>query len=262
MSKIWKAAIVLMFCAFSASAHYHAIAPEDYGKWQIRKGEQVPYQLIWGHGFEHIWFNIVKPQSFEAIDPEGKKTDLIPLLKEIKVKAVSGEEFLAYSFELKPEARGDYILSLVAGPQWDEEDGVWLQDYAKAVMHVQAEMDWDRAAGTPLEVMPLSRPYGFLPGGALSFRVLKNGKPLAGVRVERELYMAKTPAESDLPSEPFIAYSARSNAAGEVTFSFPTAGWYGITAMAEPGGKMAKDGHEGPVVERATMWVYVSPKPE
>jgi len=243
-------------------AHYHAVAPENYSKWSARKGESVAYRLIWGHGYEHIWFDINKPESFVVYAPDGSKKDLLPLLKTIEVKAVSGEEHDAYSFFYKPGARGDHVLGLVAGIQWDEEDGVWLRDYAKAVLHVQSEGDWDREVGHTAEIIPMSRPYGLLPGDALSFKVIYRNKPAAGVRVERELLSEKTPGESELPSEPFIAYSAKTDERGFVTFSFPGPGWYGVTAICESGEKHKSGEHEGLLIERATFWVYVSPKPE
>lgn len=245
-----------------ALGHYHAIRPADYGQWRARKGETVPVQLIWGHGYEHIWFDIAKPESFELIAPDGSKTDLLPALAGMKVKAVSGEEKAAYGFEIKPEQRGDHVFSLVAGKQWDGEDGVWLADYVKGVFHVQSESDWDRVVGHKVEVVPLSRPYGLLPGDALAFKILKEGKPVSGVRVERELLSEKMPSEASLPSEPFIAYSAKSDADGLVTFAFPLAGWHGVTAIVETGETHSAGGHEGKITRRATFWVYVSEKPE
>jgi cobalt/nickel transport protein len=252
----------VVFSNTGLKAHYHAVTPEKYSKWSARKGESVACRLIWGHGYAHIWFDVAAPQSFAAITPDGSRTDLAPLLKEIKVKAVSGEDRLAYAFTYQPAKRGDHVLSLVAGKQWDEEDGVWLQDYAKTVLHVQSESDWDRKAGHRAEIIPLSRPYGLIPGDALTFKALHNGKPAAGVRAERELLSEKTPAESSLPAEPFIAFSAKTDERGMVTFSFPGPGWYGVTVICETDEKHKSGGHEGPVVERATFWVYVSPKPE
>ena len=253
---------VVFLAAWSVSAHYHVTVPGEYSKWSARKGETVNYDFIWGHGFEHIWFDIEKPASFVAYSPDGSKTDLVPSLKDHKVKSISGSEHSAYKFTYKPEKRGDHILSLKAGLQWDEEDGVWLQDYVKAVLHVQAETEWGKIVGSPLEVVPMSRPYGIVPAGALKFKILQNGKPVTGLRVERELYLENTPKESELPSEPFIAYSSVSDDNGTVVFSFPKPGWHGVTAIAHEGKVMEKDGHKGPIVERATLWVYVSPKPE
>jgi uncharacterized GH25 family protein len=254
--------LVSFFAAGAALAHYHVVVPGEYAKWSARKGETVSYDFIWGHGFEHIWFDIEKPASFVVYNPDGSKTDLAPALTNHKVKAISGSEHPAYKFEYKPAKRGDHIISLKAGLQWDEEDGVWLQDYVKAVLHVQAETDWGKVVGDPLEVVSMSRPYGILPGGALTFKIIQNGKPAKGLRVERELYLENTPKESDLPSEPFIAYSSVSNDNGQVVFSFPKPGWHGVTAIAHEGKVIEKGGHKGPIVERATLWVYVSPQPE
>jgi len=254
--------IAALFAALPALSHYHVLTPSDYHKWQARKTEKVGLQLLWGHGFEHIWFDINHPRSLFALGPDGKKTDLLGNLEKDSIKAVSGEKRLAYNLSYTPQRRGDHILAMTAGLQWDDESSEWLQDYVKTVLHVQAEDGWSRRVGQPLEVVPLSRPYGVLVGDALSFRILYHNKPAAGVRVERELLSKTAPAPADLPSEPFIAYSANTGADGTVVFSFPTAGWYGITAIRGSGGEHEESGKNGELIERSTLWVYVNEKPE
>ncbi len=250
--------LTVMLIATWASAHYHALTPAGYDQWQARKNAAVNYNLIWGHGYEHIWFDVAPVKSLVAHPPEGGAKDLVDALAPMKVRAVDGKEYDAYKFVYKPAERGDHILALTAGLQWDEEDGAWLQDYAKAVLHVQSEGGWDRAVGQPLEVLPLSRPYGIVPGAALSFRVLYKGAPAKGLRIERELLMPETPKPEALPAEPFIAYSAKTGPEGAAVFSFPAAGWYGVTAMRPSGEKREEGGHSGELVERSTLWVYVS----
>ncbi len=251
-----------LFVAFPALSHYHVLTPSAYDKWQARKTEKVGLQVLWGHGFEHIWFDINPPRSLFVLDPDGEKTDLLGKLEKDSVKSVSGEERLAYSLSYTPQTRGDHILAMTAGLQWDGESSEWLQDHVKTVLHVQAEEGWSRRTGQPLEVVPLSRPYGVLAGDALSFRILYNNKPAAGVRVERELLSQTAPAPAELPSEAFIAYSANTGADGTVVFSFPAAGWYGITAIRGSGREHAEDGKKGELIERSTLWVYVNEKPE
>ena len=256
---IIPAMIAIMAIAAAAEAHYHVIVPHDYSQWKARKSEKVPMNLIWGHGYEHIWFDIEKPLSFEVIKPGGERSDLMKSISGTMIKSVTGEKKKAYKFEYKPTERGDHIFVLDAGWQWDEEDSAWLKDYARAVLHVQAESDWGREVGLPLEVVPLSRPYGVVKGDALSFQVLHDGDPVSGIRVEREIYNQLTPSPDSLPGEEFIAYSAVTGPDGTVAFSFPTSGWHGITAIMETEKTRDAGGHQGKIIERSTMWVYVSP---
>jgi len=247
-----------LMIALAAAAHYHSITPETYGKWRARKGEKVTCRMVWGHGFEHIWFDIEKPRSFVAIAPDGTKTDLAKALKPIKVSSTAGGEFKAYEFDYTPASRGDHLLALQAGLQWDEEEGAWLSDSAKAVLHVQAESGWDRRAGHELEVVPLSRPYGLVPGDLFRFRVLYKGGPATGVRVERELLSPAPPKPSELPTEVFIAISSNTDERGMAAFTFPGSGWYGITAVRHTDRELERGGRKGKIIERATFWVYVA----
>ncbi len=255
-------ALLVLLAAMPALSHYHALVPSDYDQWRARKMEKVQMRLWWGHGYEHIWFDAARPASLTAILPDGQKTDLLDKLEKDRVKAVSGEKRLAYKLSYTPSVRGDHILAMTAGRQWDADTSEWLQDYVKTVLHVQAEKGWSRRIGQPLEVVPLSRPYGLLPGAALGFKVLYQDKPAAGLRVERELLSREAPDPASLPSEAFIAYPARTRSDGTVVFSFPAPGWYGITAIRSSGRKYEEDGHKGKLVERSTLWVYVSDKPE
>ncbi|MFO8055716.1 MAG: DUF4198 domain-containing protein [bacterium] len=266
MRKSKKTFIALSLMAFitagPALAHYHVLVPAEYNKWQARKTEMVHLRLLWGHGYEHIWFDAETPRSLWALPPEGERLDLMDELQKDRVRAVSGKERASFKLNYPPSSRGDHILALVAGRQWDAESSEWLQDYVKTLLHVQVEKGWSRRVGHPLEVVPLSRPYGVLPGDALRFRVLYKDKPAAALRVERELLSAKAPDPAGLPSEAFIAYPARTGADGTVVFSFPSSGWYGITAIRGSGKEYEKDGHTGELIERSTLWVYVSEKPE
>jgi len=262
MRKLITVGIAAAFIGIAAArgfAHFNIILPADYGVWQARKGEQVKYRFIWGHGYEHIWFDATLPDEFVAIAPSGGKTDLKGALAPIKVKGADGKEYRAYEFAYTPRERGDHILAMKAAMLWDEEAGVFLQDFAKSVLHVQDKLNWDRKVGHKLELVPLSRPYGLQKGGTIQMMVLLDGKPLPGCEVEFEKFQPACPDEDDLPGEEFITYEAKSDPNGIVTFGLTEEGWFALTAVRDSGKKIEKEGHEGDLVYRATFWINVTP---
>ena len=79
---------------------------------------------------------------------------------------------------------------------------------------------FDRVLGLTLEIVPEKDPEGWQAGGDLVFRILYEGKPLAGALI------------AALPQrEPSRKLTARSDAAGRVTFRLPQAGVWLVKAV-------------------------------
>jgi cobalt/nickel transport protein len=220
-----------------------------------RAGEVVPFVYQWGHPFEHELFDAPAPESVFVLSPRGKKTDLTRALTPAKVATEGSKQAGAYRLNFTPEERGDHLFILNTPPIWMEEDKEFLQDTVKVVLHVQAQNGWDRVAGQPYEVVPLTRPYGLLPGMVFRAQVLAQGKePIRGVLVEIERYNAKTLAQ--LPPDEFRTYTAKTDSAGIVSCTLPDPGWWCITAHAEEG-KKDHAGKAYPLRRRTSLWVYV-----
>ncbi len=250
---------LLFAAALEAPAHYNIMLPADYSTWSASKGDTVSFRFIWGHGYEHIWFDATKPDELFALSPDGKKTDLLPALKPTKVRALDGKEYLAYNFDLELAERGDYLIAMKAALIWDEEEEIFLQDYSKSILHVQEKGGWDRKIGHKLELVPLTRPYGLQAGGVIQALVLYNGTPLAGCEVEFEKLQPKPPKEDAIPGEEFITFEAKTDPDGIVTFGLHEEGWFAITAVRESREEVTHQGHTGDLVERATLWINVAP---
>ena len=65
----------------------------------------------------------------------------------------------------------------------DAADSMWSVKFAKAL--TGADAPWDKVLGHILEIVPLSDPAKAKPGQTLRLKVMYQGKPLAGVDVER-----------------------------------------------------------------------------
>jgi len=238
-------------------AHFNVILPAEYTVWQTRKSSKIRMRFMWGHGYEHIWFDAQIPTKLFVVDPDGKKTDLKPKLEEFKIKGAR-KEARAYGFEFRPESRGDYVFAAQAYLLWDEQEQVFLQDYTKSFLHVQVKKGWDRKVGLKFELVPLTRPYGLQVGGVFQAQVLLDGKPLPNCEVEFEKYQPRTPREAELPGEEFITFEAKTDPNGIITFGLHEKGWFALTAIHGTGNKTTSDGKTGELIERSTLWINIA----
>jgi cobalt/nickel transport protein len=244
-------------------AHYNMLLPLSAA---VKKGESVTLSYQWGHPFEHQLFDAPAPERLLVFAPDGKQTDLAGALQ--KEPAGPGKGVTKYRLRFTPEQRGDYTFVLTTPPIWMEEDREFLRDTVQVVLHVQAQKGWDADTGPRFKVVPLTRPYGLLPGMVFQAQALVPGRvvpagnvggnadhrPLGGALVEIERYNAQPPAQ--LPPDEFITRTVRTDPNGVATFTLTAPGWWCVTAQRE-GGERERDGKRYPVRERSTLWVFV-----
>src|SRR5258708_18277576 len=113
------------------------------------------------------------------------------------------------------------------------EDGEFLRDTVKVVLHVQAQKGWDAQAGEGFEWETLTRPYGLQPGLTFQARVLP------GSLVEVERYNETPPKK--LPPDEQITRVVKTDPNGVATCTLPEAGWWALTG-SRPGGKKEHEG--------------------
>lgn len=264
-----------------ASAHYNMLLPE---KASASKGDTVQFLYQWGHPYEHQLFDAPEPESIVVMAPDGKATTYKgDLLRKITVPGPDKKKVTAYQFSYKPEQRGDYLIVLKTPPIWMEEEQEFYQDIVKVVLHVQAQKGWDGLAlgGKEFELLPLTRPYGLLPGAVFQAQVrepeaaegrvkeapgpnvrdllddIQRQRLVPGPLVEIERYNAASPKE--LPADEFITRTVRADPNGVATTTLPEPGWWCLTAQRD-GGKKERDGKMVPVKQRTTLWVHVDEK--
>jgi cobalt/nickel transport protein len=241
--------LLLAFLASPAWGHFNMLLP---GTASAKKGEAVTFTYQWGHPFEHQLFDAPPPVSVAVLSPDGKKTDLTKSLTKTTVPAAEGKKVTAYQLKFTPDQRGDYVFVLQTPPIFMEEDGEFLQDHVKVILHVQAQKGWDAAAQGPFEVMPLTRPYGLQPG-----MVFQGLIEAVGSLIEVERYNAVAPKE--LPPDEQITRTVKTDPKGVFTTTLPEAGWWCLTAQRDAGTRQ-RDGKSYPVRQRSTLWVYVDEK--
>ena len=155
----WTSALLILLCHAPCPAHFHMLLPQTTS---TARDKPVAFVIQWGHPFEHQLFDAPKPQSVTVLAPDGKKTDLTGKVEKVALPEGKDRKVTAYRLPFTPEARGDYIILLRTPPIWMGEDGEFLRDTVKVVLHVQAQ-------------------------------ALVEGKPRAGVMAEVERYNPTPP---------------------------------------------------------------------
>ena len=261
--------VLVGMCPIMAAAHFQVFWPQVQGCYG-KPGEVVKWQYFWGHPFEMIIYDAQAPKFFVKT-PQGKKEAVA--LKEISLPdQARGQARKAYEVEYKPGGPGDYYLCLEASPYYIQEEKVFWQDYVKEVWHVMAQKGWDKPVGLEVELVPLTRPYGWPAGAVFKAQTLFKGKPLKGAAVEIEkfngFYVPKDKLHKDkLPkdrlgedNEPLLTRTLKTDGQGYLTCTLDAPGWWVIASSVEDG-KKPYEGKPVPVEKRGCLWVYVEPTP-
>lgn len=245
----------LSLFAGSATAHFNMLLPQTAS---AKKGETLTFTYQWGHPFEHQLFDAPQPESLVVLLPDGKRVELTDRLVKTPRKA-GDKEVTAYQLSFTPQQRGDHVFVLRTPPIWMEEDGEFLQDAVKMVLHVQAEKGWDAILGD-FELVPLTRPYGLRAGMVFQVEfppvrsVSEGGPRLRFGLVEIERYNPAPPKK--LPPDEEITRTVRLDANAVATTTLDEAGWWCLT-VARPQGTRMRDGKSYPLRQRASFWVFV-----
>lgn len=248
----------------SASAHFQLVYVAEAN---LTKAGEVPVEIIFWHPMEGgPVMDMALPQEFYAVH-RGKKMDLKDTLKPITFSAGDGSTASAFTGTLPVKRPGDYVLVVVPAPYLEKSEDSYIQQFAKSYVNLnQLPTDWQEPQGLVTEIVPLNRPNNIITGSTFSGRVLREGKPAAGIEVEVE-YMAAEPVHGANKPGPATAAPmpggtlvAITNENGEFTFGIPKAGYWGFAAL----GSGPATTHEGKGLSQdAVIWIRADdlPKP-
>jgi uncharacterized GH25 family protein len=241
----------VLISAGTGSGHFNMLLPPTAS---AKKGEALTLTYQWGHPFEHQLFDAPQPLSLIVLAPDGKKTELTDKLERTQRRGEQ-KEVTAYQLRFTPELRGDYVFVLQTPPIWMEEDGEFLQDTVKVVLHVQAQKGWDAALGG-FEFLALTRPYGLRPGMVFQAQMPVKQPGAAGAfgLVEVERYNTEPPRE--LPPDEQMTRTVKLDPNGIATTTLTEPGWWCLTVGRADGTRM-REGKSHPLRRRATLWVFV-----
>lgn len=241
-----------LFAASPALAHFGIVKPDK--SMIMEQGEaKLTLDVAFAHPFAQAGMDMKKPQSFYVMY-DGKKNDLLPNLKPIKYLGTD-----AWQAEYMVTRPGVYQFALEPEPYFEKAEDSFIIHYVKTIIGAFGqEDDWDAAAGLPVEIIPLTRPFANYAGNSFTGRVLKHGQPLANAVVEVECLNAN--GKHKAPNAYFETQNLRSDANGYFTFTVPWAGWWGFAALTD-GDKIVLDGQPKNTELGGVLWLeFVQPE--
>ncbi|MEI6560112.1 MAG: DUF4198 domain-containing protein [Rhodospirillaceae bacterium] len=247
----WRPATVLALVvgigwAHAAGAHFLELLPStdivpEQGERQVTLTAAFTHPMERGPVLE-----LGRPLRFGVVTG-GRTSDLGAALTP---KPMDGHQTWEAAYKIG--APGDYLFFLEPAPYWEAAEKKWLIHDAKVVVDFGAGSGWERPVGLPMEILPLSRPYGLWTGNLFRAVALKDGLPLPGAMVEVEW---ANDGSVMPPADPFITQVVRTDAGGIFAYALPRAGWWGFTVLAEGPAAAAPDGSPARTELGGTIWV-------
>jgi len=230
----WAMAALLSLSTISANAHFQLLYTPVVN---LEKAGDVLFKLIFWHPFEngHV-MDMGQPEQFFYVH-KGKRTDLLDTLNPITFEGVSNKA-AAYEARIPIKRVGDYILTVVPAPYYEESEDTYIQQVTKSfVNRGGVPSSWNEPIGLETEIVPLNKPTNILAGSTFTGQVLSKGKPVANAEVEVEFMAAVPDMKSDKAGPPTAsptpggAVVAITDANGMFTFGIPKAGFWGFAAL-------------------------------
>ncbi len=208
-----------------------------------------------GHPYEHEYEDAPKPEKVMAIPPFGQPENITDQLKQAKHKA-GDKEVTVWKLAYQPKLKGDTIIALNAEKVLGRNNQAY-QEFTKLLVHVEREDGWDQRTGQPLEIVPLTRPYGHVSGFVFTGRLMKGEEPVANAVVEIEQYLNRQPDLNNLPPDVMITLTTKTDINGYFSYSLPRPGWWMMASYVENVGEVEKDGETYQINGTAQIWLHV-----
>lgn len=211
--------------------------------------------------FRHLAEEMSMPQLFavlrfddHTLPREGvMQPERVDLLGDVEEAQYLDKK--AWGANVALDKPGLYQFIIETRPWWNEADQRYDQHYVKSFLPVYGvETGWEYPAGLPVEIVPLSRPFGLSNPSLFSGRVLDHGKPRAGVIIRAQrINLENCP----VPSRWHEDVAVRSNERGEFALVLNRPGWWCCTAIMEGTPLKGNDGDPRPLQIGSAVWVYV-----
>ncbi|HEX3499202.1 MAG TPA: DUF4198 domain-containing protein [Stellaceae bacterium] len=230
-------------------AHFQELLPSTN---IVEKESQksVNLRAVFTHPMEGTpIMNMGMPTAFGVLGRDGQRSDLKSTLKPLPVGGKA-----AFSADYNFRGPANYIFFLEPAPYWEPEEKKMLIHYTKTVVNAYgADEGWDEMVGFPIEIRPLTRPFGLWTGNVFSGIVMYDGKPSPFNRIEIEY---KSDGKVKAPSDPYVTAVIKTDANGYFSYAMPKAGWWGFAAQQTGVRKMPNpSGEIVPVEEGGLIWV-------
>jgi cobalt/nickel transport protein len=258
-----KISVITMVVSFiilgwigKTSAHFGMIIPsDDIITQKDKKIITLEVKLI--HPMQKHYMEMKKPKRV-GVRIGGRNVSLLKTLKSKRDKWIDQRKYFTYwktTYRIKRPA--DYIFYVQPKPYWEPAEDCFIIHYTKVCVHALGlEQGWDDEVGLPIEIIPLTRPYGLWTGNVFTGVVKLKGKPVPFAEIEVEYYNKNGKIKP--PSDPYITQVIKADKNGVFTYTMPKAGWWGFAALSTASYKLkGPDGKKKPVEIGAVYWIKV-----
>lgn len=237
--------------AFSqnAMAHFGMLIPSTNIVTQEQK--TIELSLSFSHPFEMIGMNLEKPEQF-GVMLNDQKDDLTEYLSPTSIM-----DRMGWQASYRVKRPGVYQFFMEPTPYWEPSEDLHIIHYTKTIVAAfGGDTGWDTPVGLPVEIVPLTRPFGNYINNVFSGTVLTQGKPAPGVEVEIEYYNSNQIAHS--PSDYHITQVVKTDSNGNFTFACNRDGWWGFSALTAADYTLkSPEGIDKEVELGGVLWIYL-----
>lgn len=244
-----------LLLSFDCVAHFVQILL-DTSRGDRVDTREIEVLIRFAHPFEQTLMDMAPPEFLSVQAPDGIH-DLSASLRE---ERENGRRY--YRSRYAYSRPGDHIFLVKPKAYFEAAEAKFIQHFTKLVVNAGGvESGWDQAFGLPVEIIPLTRPYGLWRGNLFSGRVLVGGKPAANTRVE-VAYENRRKIEA--PSPLHAVQVLKTDANGLFSYAMPFSGWWGYAALTESEARIKReDGNSYAVEIGGLIWVYAdAPLPQ
>ncbi len=221
-----------------AAAHFVVLIPSA-DVLSANDPRTVELQLLFTHPMEQgPVMQMDTPRQFR-VQVSGQNMDLLNMLR---AEQVDGKTTYRCTY---PVTRpGDHVFYVEPVAYWEPNERKYIVHYTKVVVDCMGgEEGWDALLGLPVEIEPLTRPYGLWTGNTFRGVVRHNGEPVPFATVEVEYYNEGGKVQA--PNDALVTQVVKADAQGVFSYTMPRAGWWGFAALVDgaqktpgPGGEM------------------------
>jgi cobalt/nickel transport protein len=233
----------------SAAAHFLAVLPSSDSV-TPEGPKPIAFRIVFTHPMAGgPAMQMDTPKHFGVL-VQGKRQDLLKTLIQAPVNGKT-----AYRAEYVVKEPGAHVFYFEPAPYWEPAEQKMIIHYTKVVVDGLGLWEgWDALAGLPVEIEPLTRPFGLWTGNVFQGRVLRNGTPAPAAEIEVEYWNEGGAVRPPTPAHETQVIKADIN--GVFSYAMPRAGWWGFAALLEGDAPMPNP--EGKPVEvelGGLMWV-------
>lgn len=188
-----------------------------------------------------------QPTQFGVVGPDGKQD----LLTTLQANSAHGSQSFKSQYQIKKP--GDYLFYLEPAPYWEPAEGKMIIHYTKVVVDAYAmEDNWDAEVGFPVEIEPLTRPFGLWTGNQFRGVVKQNGKAVPFAEIEVEWM---NDGSVTAPADVYVTQVIKADANGTFSYAMPRAGWWAFAALIDGNEMKNPQGKMVPTELGALIWV-------